>query len=115
MRVRGIDKIKQQLQQHRDQTAASIRRGLWKVGLYIQRESMMRTPVDTGNLRASANTRIKQTARGASVRVVYTAAYAIFVHENLYSRHTVGEAKFLVKAVTQNLARIVLIFKNEFK
>lgn len=31
----------------------------------------------------------------ASVLVGYTAAYAIFVHENLQARHRVGQAKFL--------------------
>lgn len=115
MKVRGIKEIKQQLREHKEATAESIRRGLWKVGMYVQREAMMLSPVDTGNMRLSANTRMKKTKRGASVRVVYTAAYSIFVHENLYAHHEVGEAKFLTKAVTRNMARIVLIFRNEFK
>ena len=33
--------------------------------------------------------------RSVSVSVGYTAAYALYVHENLEARHPVGQAKFL--------------------
>lgn len=115
MRIRGIKEIKKAMQEHREQTAESIRRGLMKVGLFVQRESQLRTPVDTSNLRNGADTRFKKTTKGASVRVVYVAAYAVFVHENMHARHPIGRAKFLATAVTDNLPRIQTIFRNEFK
>lgn len=115
MRIRNVKVIQAELRARRQATTASIRRGLWKVGLYVQREAMMLTPVDTGNLRAGATTRMKQTRTGARVRVIYVAAYAVFVHENLHSRHEVGENKFLVKAVRRNLPQILRIFRAEFK
>jgi hypothetical protein len=115
VKVRNIEKIRQQLRQHREETSESIRRGLLKVGLFVQREGQLLSPVDTGNMRGSFNTRLKRTARSGSVKVVVTAAYAIYVHENEHSHHPVGEAKFLSKAVSRNLSRITTIFRNEFK
>lgn len=115
MKVRNVAAIRAELQAHREATAESIRRGLLKVGLFVQREGQILSPVDTGNMRGSFSTRLKKTARGGSVKVVVTAAYAIYVHENEHSHHDVGEAKFLSKAVTRNLSKLLTIFRNEFK
>ena len=115
MRVGGLKVIKRQLKEHRGEVKKRIEAGLIKVGLFIQRESQLRCPVDTGNMRAGANTRPDRSGGKFRVLVVYLASYAIFVHENLYARHTVGMAKFLTRAVTENLKRITSIFKDAFK
>jgi hypothetical protein len=47
---------------------------------------------------------------GASVRVGYTASYAVYVHEDLTAHHTVGQAKFLLdpaRALAKELGTIV--------
>lgn len=70
--------------------------GVAEGGLLIQRESQLIVPVDYGNLKASAFTRVngKGTAR-VVVTVGYTAAYAVFVHENLDAAHgAVFNAKY---------------------
>lgn len=62
--------------------------GLIKAGEYVQAESQKIVPVDYGPLKASAFTRIsgKNTAK-PKVTVGYTAAYAVYVHENLDAAH----------------------------
>lgn len=41
--------------------------------------------------------RDSERKNNGNVVVGYSAAYAVYVHENLESRHTVGEAKYLEK------------------
>lgn len=113
MKFKNIKVIKQQMKEHQRATNAAITRGIAKVALYVQRESQKLAPVDTGNMRAGASMRLETSTKGASARVVYVAAYAIFVHENLGSHHEVGENKFLTKAVMRNLERIKVIFYEE--
>jgi hypothetical protein len=115
MRFKNIKVIKQQMREHKRATNAAITRGIAKVGMFVQRESQKLSPVDTGNMRAAANVRlqIKTTTKGASAKIVFVAAYAIFVHENLTAHHEVGENKFLTKAVMRNLERIKVIFYEE--
>jgi hypothetical protein len=46
-----------------------------------------------------------------SVIVGYTAAYALFVHENLTAHHPVGQAKFLeqpIRVLASEIRRMVL-------
>jgi hypothetical protein len=62
--------------------------GLLKGGLLLQRESQAIVPVQFGPLRASAFTRnVGRSGFDADVIVGYTAAYAVFVHENLEAAH----------------------------
>lgn len=72
--------------------------GLLAGGLQVQRTAQGRTPVDVGNLKASAYTRKAQSG-GMAVEVGYTSDYAIYVHEDLQARHEVGQAKFLTSAL----------------
>jgi len=44
--------------------------------------------------------------RRASVVVGYTAAYALYVHENLEARHPNGQARFLVEPLRRLEGRI---------
>lgn len=57
-----------------------VKKGLTKAGLDLQREAQRRVPVDTGNLKASAFTRLLPYQE-PEVIVGFTAAYAIYVHE----------------------------------
>jgi hypothetical protein len=78
---------------------------LYQEGLYIQRNSMRRTPVDTGALRASHET-TEPTFKGGEIEVAIqvggpAAPYGFIIHERLDLNHRVGEAKFLERSVTE--------------
>lgn len=72
--------------------------GLLDAGFQIQALSQSRTPVEFGFLKASAFTRKEGDMK---VHVGYTAAYALYVHENLEATHTNGQAKFLESALRE--------------
>lgn len=55
--------------------------GLFAAGLKVQALAQKRVPVEHGFLRASAYTR--KTANGKGVEVGFSAAYAVYVHENM--------------------------------
>lgn len=86
--------------------------GLIKAGHFIQAESMRRTPVDTGNLRAGARTTWTDQGETFRVAVSYQAQYAIFVHERK-ANHVVGDWKYLERAVSENMKRILYIITAE--
>ena len=64
------------------------------------KDSLAKTPIDTGHLRSSASAKVlKVSPEGGKAEVKYTAKYSIPVHEILTSHHPVGQAKFLESAV----------------
>lgn len=84
--------------------------------------SKQQVPVDTGVLRASG-TVDKPEVNGEdwSVTLGYggaAAGYAIYVHENLSARHTVGNAKYLEKPLTERTGgmaeRMAADIRNEY-
>lgn len=81
--VLGLDQLKLNLKKRRADLAPAVARGLKLAGLVLQRESQLIVPVDTGNLKASAFTRASGKGFDAVVNVGYTAAYAMYVHENV--------------------------------
>ena len=74
-------------------------------GEVIMTDAKLRTPVDTGTLRASGF--VALVDKGAMPKKVELSfggaagAYAIYVHERLDVYHPVGEAKFLENAVNE--------------
>jgi hypothetical protein len=56
-------------------------KGLTIAALRIRRAAQQKTPVDEGNLRASAYTETFKTSRGPAAAIGYTAKYASWVHE----------------------------------
>ncbi len=79
--VTGADVIVRNLQDRRARIAVGVSRGLRKSGVMLQRESMLKVPVDFGPLKASAFTRATGTGFNTVVTVGYTASYALRVHE----------------------------------
>jgi hypothetical protein len=57
--------------------------GMRLAGLALQADSQRVVPVEFGVLKASAFTRAEGSGLKTTVTVGYTAAYAIFVHENV--------------------------------
>lgn len=71
-----------------------------EVTTYALRETLTRTPIDTGFLRASGSKKVeKVSSRGAFASISFKAPYAIYVHEILSNFHPIGEAKFLERAI----------------
>ena len=68
VRVEGLDDVLEKLNAFIDDVPLKTKKGLITAGLFIQRESQMRTPVDLGNLRASAFTMWKGKNSGGSPR-----------------------------------------------
>tara|TARA_R110000751_G_scaffold152635_1_gene257750 strand:- start:5668 stop:6120 length:453 start_codon:yes stop_codon:yes gene_type:complete len=83
----GVKKLTQQLISTKTNNAKALRRGLYKAGLQLQRESMKIVPIQTGHLRASAFTRNVGSDSRPVVHVGYTAKYALFVHEIVDNAH----------------------------
>ena len=98
MAIVGLDKVLQNLNNEIKGIENRSLAGLKAAGLKVQRNAQKRVPVDTGNLKGSASTyTISQNP--PAVAVSFNASYAIYVHENLESKHPKGEAKFLERAV----------------
>lgn len=88
IQVLGVKKVLAQFKQAKHALDTGAEAGMKKAGLLVQRESMKEVPVDTGILRASSFTRkVKGKGARAIIAVGYTAAYAIFVHENTSALH----------------------------
>ena len=79
--------------------------------LVVKRESMINTPVDTSNLRASHDIKIGRTSeRGISGTVFNSASYAWYVHEFTWMRLNNGVHKFLELALQTSRAKIKRLF-----
>lgn len=69
-------------------------------------ESMRRTPVEFGPLRASHDVpEPKVDGRDISQQILVggpSAPYALYVHENLEAFHKVGQAKFLESTILES-------------
>jgi hypothetical protein len=59
----------------------AMNKALRLAGLKLQRESQQKVPVNFGNLKASAYTRVEGTGMKTVVTVGFTAFYAVYVHE----------------------------------
>lgn len=112
MSVQRLKHIKAALKKRPGMTATALRRGLFRAGLFLQRESQKIVPVEFGVLKASANTRLEGDGLSSEAIVSYGAEYAIYVHENLEARHKPGkQAKFLetpLREKQKELAAIIL-------
>jgi len=110
--------------------------GLKKSGLYLQRESQKIVPVDKGVLHNTAFTRQIKGGENPEVAVGYTAAYALYVHEDMEALHGADfnqahakeiaagtqhnrgakqQAKFLEKPFREKRKQMQDIFKREVK
>jgi len=114
MFLHGTDAVLAALNHHIKKQQAGSRRALMKAGLLVKRRSMLKTPVDTANLKQSHYTRPFGWL-DPKVEIGCTAFYAPYVHENLDARHNVGEAKFLENALNESKLEIIGILKDGAK
>jgi hypothetical protein len=104
------DEVDRYLKERPRAIRKSIFNAIKKTVLSVQGESRRRSPVDTGRLRASIET--KQYESFLEGQVYTGVRYAIAVHENERARHRVGEAKFLTNAVNHLERKINKFFKE---
>ena len=88
--VRGLRFVIANFNRAQERDGRTLNRVLKKAGLIVQRLSQLQVPVDEGILKNTAFTRARGRGFKTAVNVGYTAAYAIFVHEDLEALH--GEA-----------------------
>ena len=116
-KVTGISKIQSNMATALIRQAAGWERGAKLAGLYVQRESQLIVPVDTGNLKNSAFTRnIGGKGFDADIVVGYRTDYAVYVHERLDLRHAPGKtAKYLEKIINERRQQILSIILFNMK
>lgn len=106
--VENIATVKRFLNSRPAKLKSELDNTVTKTALLVKGEAKRRTPVDTGRLRTSIQSRSTQLEGE-----VYTdVAYAIAVHENLKSRHPTGEAKYLENAIKNSMPKIERLFKK---
>jgi len=140
IKVTGVSRVIGNLRRSYPLGGAGCERGMKISGLMVLRKSQKEVPVEFGPLKASGFTRNEGTGKGfnAIIAIGYTAAYSIFVHENMDNLH--GEAfnaayakeianplskvhsrgpgqksKFLEDPVKRSIAQIVSIITEETK
>jgi len=86
-KVEGMQEVKRNVRGATRSMGRGVSVGLRRAGLTLQAMSQRIVPVQTGNLKASAFTRHSGGGFDTVVTVGYTAAYAVFVHENLEAAH----------------------------
>ena len=104
--IEGLDETMASLNGEIGKIIGRTTGGLLAGGLIIQRRAQELVPVRYGNLKGSAFTR-KTPEDDKVVEVGFSAAYALYVHENLEAHHTNGQAKFLETAADEKSGEVV--------
>jgi hypothetical protein len=83
-------------------------------------ECKRRTPVDTGNLRASIHVEGPIIEQNGSVSCAIAAGgpaapYAVHVHENLEAYHPVGQAKFIEEPLRESAPFLAARIANRLR
>ena len=116
MTVQGLKELKVAIGAHQDLAEKGLRKGLYRGGLFLQRESQKLVPIDTGVLKNTANTRVVGAGLDVEVVVSYGTNYAIYVHEDLNAKHAEGkQAKYLEQPLRDKRARIFEIVQDSIK
>lgn len=116
MSVQGVKEIARAIKRHEKAAVKGLRKGLYRGGLFLQRESQLIVPVDTSALKNSANTRLTGQGLSSAAVVSYSTEYAVYVHEDLEARHKPGKAaKFLEKPLREKRGRIMEIVEEGIK
>lgn len=84
----GFKKVQQAVPLIENRVAIGVQRGLVRCGLHLRRESMSIVPVDTGQLKSTAWTRITGgSGKSTVVGVGYRTDYAVPVHDDPTKAH----------------------------
>jgi hypothetical protein len=97
----GKEKVKENIGKLKRRYPEAMAAALYQEGNVILGASLKKTPVDTGRLRATGYVSPPVGEDNPIVEIGYGTDYGIYVHERTELRHTVGESKFLEKAVNE--------------
>ena len=98
----GVDEFTRFLNETPGLVVKDVKVALMEEAENVMGESKRRTPVDTGNLRATGHVKTPEVKRsGVTVTLAYGTEYAIYVHE-IPASHKTGQLKFLESAVKDN-------------
>jgi hypothetical protein len=104
--MKGADDLKATLRRLMAEAPKEVGRALYQEAKIEAKESMRRTPVDTGALKGSHETLPPEyDGPEVSVKIVVggpAAPYAVVVHENLEAHHPNGQAKFLESTINES-------------
>ena len=107
-RLLGAEKMKLKIAALAAKIPDAVGAALYAEALIEMAESMSRTPVDTGALRASHITKNPERSLGGTMLSVTievggpSANYAIPVHEDLGAIHQTGQAKYLESTIKES-------------
>jgi hypothetical protein len=120
-RVSGLDNVLRNLNKEIGKIENRGAIGLGKAALFIEREGIKQTPVDTGTLVHSwyVATLLRTSVR-TTVEIGLTAAYAPILHERTHSvngkrirfKKAGAKPKFLEDPIKHNTARILDIIRS---
>lgn len=129
--ITGQAQVLANLNRKRKELGLRFAQGLKLAGLLLQRESMVMVPVEYGPLKASAYTRSSGVGFETVVTVGYTAAYALYVHEQVAEKlrgqprpsgrglfwdpSPQAQSKFLEKALRSNMDVMKALVKTAMK
>lgn len=110
--IKGANKLLRELAGSSAIVNKWVKRAMHVNVLDVKKLSMQNTPVDTGNLRASARSRVWQNLPKTLGEVWYNANYAVYVHEKTWTRLRSGRHKFLEHALYISQPKIKRTYVN---
>jgi len=107
LKINGINRLRSKLKKYPGVLSKWSRAAMVKSVLDVRKQSALWTPVDTGNLRGSMDSKVCAKSHDVVTGTVwYSANYAVYVHEKTWTRLKNGRHKFLENAVYTSKARI---------
>lgn len=101
-KVKGLREMRANIRKVQKNLPAQMREAVKAEAETILAEAKARTPVRTGQLRASG--RVVMAEDELKAAIVFgdeIADYAVQVHEDLEAKHEIGEAKFLERPLME--------------
>lgn len=126
--LKGVSNLLDNMNKEIREIQGRGKKGLRRAAIMVEKDSQKLCPVITGNLKGSSYTKMIQGSKPVA-EVGYTAEYAPTVHENpnagqtprsqAFNRKgkkiasTVGQWKFLEKALKDNRTEIIKVIVEE--
>lgn len=103
LKVRGMSRLEQNIKKLQQQYPKRVANAMLAEARVELKEARRRTPVDTGELRASGFVAQTITRSKIETEIGFDTPYAIFVHEDLEANHPRGgQAKFLESVLRES-------------
>ena len=112
MAVRGAMKVKVNTAKAISGIQRELEVALQLGGQHIINRTKLQTPKRFGKLRAAFYKEVGGTNENPILEIGNNQSYAVFVHENLTARFTVGRAKYLQLGVQENLQGFLKIVQR---